>query len=174
MIFAIEGIITCCLALISFLTLTDRPATAKWLTQEEKDLAIARVKSERVGTTEVLVSSIFCLPYNEAANGWALCYTGQNGHEEAAEGHLQPSHSWNSVHLPTGQCHRSGAGFLRTNNRQDNLPAQYSDLTASTLILSSPSYVHPQLIPLSLLLAAYCSTICRRRCLHGPYSVPEH
>ena len=55
MIFAIEGIITCCLALISFITLTDRPATAKWLTQEEKDLAIARVKSERVGTTEVLV-----------------------------------------------------------------------------------------------------------------------
>ncbi|CZT43210.1 related to nicotinamide mononucleotide permease [Rhynchosporium secalis] len=54
MIFAIEGIITCGLALISFLTLTDRPATARWLTQEEKDLAAARVKSERVGTTEVL------------------------------------------------------------------------------------------------------------------------
>jgi hypothetical protein len=53
-IFAIEGIITCGLAVISFFTLTDRPATAKWLTQEEKDLAIARVKSERVGTTEVL------------------------------------------------------------------------------------------------------------------------
>ncbi|KAK6613755.1 major facilitator superfamily transporter [Botrytis cinerea] len=54
MIFAIEGIITCCLSLIAFITLTDRPATAKWLTQEEKDLAIARVKSERVGATEVL------------------------------------------------------------------------------------------------------------------------
>lgn len=54
MIFAIEGIITCCLSLIAFVTLTDRPATARWLTQEEKDLAIARVKSERVGTTEVL------------------------------------------------------------------------------------------------------------------------
>ncbi|KAG4029913.1 hypothetical protein MFRU_014g02050 [Monilinia fructicola] len=54
MIFAIEGIITCCLSVIAFLTLTDRPATAKWLTQEEKDLAIARVKSERVGATEVL------------------------------------------------------------------------------------------------------------------------
>lgn len=54
MIFAIEGIITCGLALIAFFTLTDRPATAKWLTQEEKDLAIARVKSERVATTEVL------------------------------------------------------------------------------------------------------------------------
>ncbi|KAF2807074.1 MFS general substrate transporter [Mytilinidion resinicola] len=54
MIFAIEGIITIGLSLIGFLTLTDRPATAKWLTQAEKDLAIARVKSERVGTTEVL------------------------------------------------------------------------------------------------------------------------
>ena len=54
MIFAIEGIITIGLSIISFFTLTDRPATAKWLTQEEKDLAIARVKSERVGTTEVL------------------------------------------------------------------------------------------------------------------------
>jgi MFS family permease len=54
MIFAIEGIITCGLSLIAFLTLTDRPATARWLTQDEKDLAIARVKSERVATTEVL------------------------------------------------------------------------------------------------------------------------
>jgi len=54
MIFAIEGIITVGLSLISFFTLTDRPETARWLTQEEKDLAIARVKSERVATTEVL------------------------------------------------------------------------------------------------------------------------
>ncbi|WAO91461.1 Putative transporter [Fusarium falciforme] len=54
MIFAIEGIITIGLAIIAFFTLTDRPETARWLTQEEKELAIARVKSERVGATEVL------------------------------------------------------------------------------------------------------------------------
>ncbi|KAH6679985.1 major facilitator superfamily domain-containing protein [Plectosphaerella plurivora] len=54
MIFAIEGIITVILAVISFFTLTDRPETARWLSQEEKDLAIARVKSERIGTTQVL------------------------------------------------------------------------------------------------------------------------
>jgi len=54
MIFAIEGIITIGISLIAFITLTDRPETARWLSQEEKDLAIARVKSERVGTTEVL------------------------------------------------------------------------------------------------------------------------
>lgn len=54
MIFAIEGIITCGLSIIAFFTMTDRPETARWLSQEEKDLAIARVKSERIGTTEVL------------------------------------------------------------------------------------------------------------------------
>ncbi|KAJ5960769.1 uncharacterized protein N7479_007919 [Penicillium vulpinum] len=54
MIFAIEGIVTIGIAVVAFFTLTDRPATAKWLSQEEKDLAIARVKSERIGATEVL------------------------------------------------------------------------------------------------------------------------
>jgi MFS family permease len=54
MIFIIEGIITVGLALISFLTLTDRPEVASWLTVEEKKLAIARVKSERIGQTELL------------------------------------------------------------------------------------------------------------------------
>ena len=54
MIFAIEGVITIGLAIIGFFTLTDRPETARWLTQEEKKLAVDRVKSERVGTTVVL------------------------------------------------------------------------------------------------------------------------
>lgn len=54
MIFAIEGIITCIISLIAFVTLTDRPETARWLSQAEKDLAIARVKSERVGQNSVL------------------------------------------------------------------------------------------------------------------------
>lgn len=54
MIFAIEGIITIGLALVAFATLTDRPETARWLTEEEKEIAVARVKSERVGATELL------------------------------------------------------------------------------------------------------------------------
>lgn len=54
MIFAIEGIVTIGIGLLAFFTLTDRPETARWLSQAEKDLAVARVKSERVGTTEVL------------------------------------------------------------------------------------------------------------------------
>jgi MFS family permease len=54
MIFIIEGIITCGLSIIAFFTLTDRPSTARWLSAEERELAIARVKSERVGTTVIL------------------------------------------------------------------------------------------------------------------------
>lgn len=54
MIFAIEGVITIGLALVAFLTLTDRPETAKWLNDDEKQLAVARLKSERIATTEVL------------------------------------------------------------------------------------------------------------------------
>ncbi|KAF2431738.1 MFS general substrate transporter [Tothia fuscella] len=54
MIFAIEGIITIGLSLIAFFTLTDRPATAKWLTEDEKILADARIRSERVSATVVL------------------------------------------------------------------------------------------------------------------------
>ncbi|KAF9887812.1 hypothetical protein FE257_009618 [Aspergillus nanangensis] len=54
MLFAVEGIITIGLAIISFCTLTDRPETARWLSQGEKDLAIARLKSERVATTVLL------------------------------------------------------------------------------------------------------------------------
>ena len=53
-IFAIEGIITIGIGLVTFLTCTDRPETARWLSEEEKTLAIARVKSERIATTEVL------------------------------------------------------------------------------------------------------------------------
>lgn len=54
MIFAIEGIITIGLALISFATLTDRPESARWLSQEEKQLILNRLKSERVGATKIL------------------------------------------------------------------------------------------------------------------------
>ncbi|KAI1482236.1 MFS general substrate transporter [Daldinia eschscholtzii] len=54
MIFLVEGVITIGLSLISFITLTDRPETARWLTPEEKTLAIARVKSELLAQTVVL------------------------------------------------------------------------------------------------------------------------
>lgn len=54
MIFVIEGIITVGLSLIAFFTMTDRPETARWLTEEEKQIVLLRVKSERVGATEVL------------------------------------------------------------------------------------------------------------------------
>jgi len=53
-LFLVEGLITIGLSIISYFTLTDRPETARWLSEDEKALAIARVKSENVGTTEVL------------------------------------------------------------------------------------------------------------------------
>ncbi|KAL5359696.1 major facilitator superfamily domain-containing protein [Aspergillus floccosus] len=54
MLFAVEGIITCGLAVIGFFTLTDRPETARWLTEEEKAIVVARVQAERIGATELL------------------------------------------------------------------------------------------------------------------------
>ncbi|KAI1088093.1 putative MFS transporter [Rostrohypoxylon terebratum] len=54
MVFLVEGIITMGIALIAFVTLTDRPETARWLSEEEKTLAVARVKSEMLGQTKVL------------------------------------------------------------------------------------------------------------------------
>ncbi|KAI8965144.1 MFS general substrate transporter [Daldinia sp. FL1419] len=54
MIFLVEGIITIGLSLISFVTLTDRPETARWLSEDEKTLAVARVKSELLAQTVVL------------------------------------------------------------------------------------------------------------------------
>jgi MFS family permease len=54
MIFLIEGIITIGLAIIGYFTLTDRIETARWLSPEEKELALARMKSEMVGQTVVV------------------------------------------------------------------------------------------------------------------------
>jgi hypothetical protein len=36
MLLATEGVITTVLSVVSFFTLTDRPAIARWLSQEEK------------------------------------------------------------------------------------------------------------------------------------------
>ncbi|KAK3356596.1 major facilitator superfamily domain-containing protein [Lasiosphaeria hispida] len=57
MIFAVEGILTIGLSLVALLTLTDRPETARWLTAEEKTLAVTRVRSERV-TAQVLLDTM--------------------------------------------------------------------------------------------------------------------
>ncbi|KAF4446095.1 putative MFS transporter [Fusarium austroafricanum] len=46
--------VTCAVGIISLFTLTDRVETAKWLSAEEKELANARIRSERIGTTELI------------------------------------------------------------------------------------------------------------------------
>ncbi|RSH77326.1 uncharacterized protein EHS24_003637 [Apiotrichum porosum] len=53
MLFLVEGIITMGVSFIAFFTMPDHPSTARWLNAEEKALAIARIKSENVATTEV-------------------------------------------------------------------------------------------------------------------------
>lgn len=68
MLFLVEGIITVSrkrvivppancrqmgVSFIAFFTMPDHPSTARWLNAEEKALAIARIKSENVATTEV-------------------------------------------------------------------------------------------------------------------------
>lgn len=54
MIFGVEGVITVGLSLIAFFTCTDSPSSARWLSEDEKQLAINRLKSERVGVAEVV------------------------------------------------------------------------------------------------------------------------
>ncbi|KAK4057223.1 hypothetical protein OIO90_001718 [Microbotryomycetes sp. JL221] len=51
-IFFAEGLITVGISIAAFFLMTDRPSVARWLNEEEKALAIARVKSENVGVTE--------------------------------------------------------------------------------------------------------------------------
>ncbi|KAL3475975.1 major facilitator superfamily domain-containing protein [Aspergillus californicus] len=83
MIFAIEGIITIGIALLSFFILTDRPESARWLSPEEKKLAIARVRSEYVhaGANEVLdkldKKKVFRGIFNPVvlASSWAMLLT---------------------------------------------------------------------------------------------------
>lgn len=51
LIFVIEGIITVGVGALSFFFLTDRPAVARWLTDEEKELAEQRIVSENLTST---------------------------------------------------------------------------------------------------------------------------
>ncbi|KAG6037834.1 hypothetical protein E4U41_004703 [Claviceps citrina] len=54
MVFAIEGIVTILVGFLALFLLTVGPQKARWLSEEEKALAKARVKSERVGQAVVL------------------------------------------------------------------------------------------------------------------------
>ncbi|KAM0749138.1 MFS general substrate transporter [Meredithblackwellia eburnea MCA 4105] len=53
-IFIVEGIITMGLGFAAFFLMADKPENASWLTEEEKALAAARIKSENVGSTVVV------------------------------------------------------------------------------------------------------------------------
>ena len=53
-IFFVEGIITMGIAVISWFVLPNGPETARWLSSQEKALAAVRIKSENVGSLEVV------------------------------------------------------------------------------------------------------------------------
>ncbi|KAM0789341.1 hypothetical protein ACM66B_000173 [Microbotryomycetes sp. NB124-2] len=53
-IFFAEGLITMGIAIISWFVLCDSPEAAKWLSEDEKKLAVARIKSENVGSLEAI------------------------------------------------------------------------------------------------------------------------
>ncbi|WQF81012.1 Putative major facilitator superfamily, MFS transporter superfamily [Colletotrichum destructivum] len=53
-IFAVEGILTVAVGLLSLVILTDRPETARFLSLEEREIAANRLKEERIGTTVIL------------------------------------------------------------------------------------------------------------------------
>ncbi|GAA6023081.1 hypothetical protein JCM11491_002326 [Sporobolomyces phaffii] len=53
-IFFIEGLITIGIAIAAYFILSDDPQKASWLTEEEKALCAARVKSENVGSMHVI------------------------------------------------------------------------------------------------------------------------
>lgn len=128
MIFAIEGIITVGLSLVAFVTLTDRPETARWLSQEERDLAIARVKSERVGTTEVLdkidrtktLKGIFS-PVTLVTSFIFLL--------GMSSAYILPLQKLNVVFR---QHHCPGTGLLRAYYRADHLSQRHCHLTTTT------------------------------------------
>lgn len=50
----VEGMMTTGVGILAYFLMTDRPATARWLNEHEKALALARIKVENVGATEVL------------------------------------------------------------------------------------------------------------------------
>ncbi|ORY78912.1 putative pantothenate transporter [Leucosporidium creatinivorum] len=76
LIFFIEGIITTGLGIIAYFILTDRPETASWLSEDEKRLAEARIKSENAGSVvaveklkaQTVWSGIFSI------NTWLLAF----------------------------------------------------------------------------------------------------
>ncbi|GAA6032527.1 hypothetical protein JCM8097_004800 [Rhodosporidiobolus ruineniae] len=54
LIFFVEGIISMGLGVLSWFFLPNTPGACKWLTEEERTLAEARIKSENVGQTDVV------------------------------------------------------------------------------------------------------------------------
>lgn len=48
----VEGIATCAAAVVAYFILPDFPATTKWLTPEEKEIALARLRADDLGSDD--------------------------------------------------------------------------------------------------------------------------
>lgn len=57
LIFVIEGMATCLVGIASFFLLPNDPTGASWLSEDEKLLAVSRVRSERVNADDELIDS---------------------------------------------------------------------------------------------------------------------
>ncbi|KAJ9102007.1 hypothetical protein QFC19_004932 [Naganishia cerealis] len=53
-IFLIEGIITTVIGIAAYFLMSDRPETARWLSEDEKKLAARRLKADQVGSSVLL------------------------------------------------------------------------------------------------------------------------
>ncbi|KAJ9479975.1 putative High-affinity nicotinic acid transporter (putative) [Pseudozyma hubeiensis] len=73
MIFLVEGLITCVVAIIGFFTLTDSIHTARWLTEDEKKFLQARLKSEMVGQKELVDKTHKKLLWRGITSTTSLC-----------------------------------------------------------------------------------------------------
>lgn len=55
-VFVVKGIIMICMSLVGFAAISHEPVKSRWLCLEEKDMIMARLKSERIGQTALLDS----------------------------------------------------------------------------------------------------------------------
>lgn len=55
-VLAVEGIIMICVSLIGFVAISHEPGKSRWLCLAEKDMIVARLKSEHIGQATLLDS----------------------------------------------------------------------------------------------------------------------
>jgi MFS family permease len=78
-IYIMEAVPAVALGVMSFVWLTDRPGHAHWLTADERDWLIARLRAERGRPTKVEHSGVWRVMFNKHVLLMALIYSGAVG-----------------------------------------------------------------------------------------------